>query len=152
MAELPPCGLYRTTRDVAGIPAGRLVYFHNHGEPGPGLYLPQSWKLNRAQFSDRGQTLPSPAEAAVLEPLPAEGLYRVREAFVCCEKKCRRFEPELLVQLGYNANAEPIMFVPEWTASGLAIPETGTGIDRTRLSLLNPLRVPQSASAPSQAH
>ncbi|MBS2032974.1 MAG: hypothetical protein JST54_34195 [Deltaproteobacteria bacterium] len=152
MAELPPCGLYRTNRELAGIPAGRLVYFHNHGEPGPGLYLPQSWKLNRAQFSERGQTLPSPSDASGLEPLPGEGLYRVREAFFCCAKQCRRFEPELLVQLGYNAAADAIVFVPEWTASGLAIPESGTGVDRARLSMLQPLRVAQSAGTPSNAH
>src|SRR5678815_1810646 len=97
---LPACGLYRTAREVVGVPAGRLVYFHNHGDPGPGLYLPESWALNRARFSQRGQTLSSDADADALEALPAEGFYRVREAFHCCAKQCRRFELELLVQLG----------------------------------------------------
>jgi hypothetical protein len=148
--SLPPCGLYRTTREVAGVPAQRLVYFHNHGQPGPGIYLPETWKLNRAQFSPNGQTLPAEVDATALEPLPAEGLYRVREGFFCCNKGCRRFEPELLVQLGYNASADAILFVPEWTAAGLAIPQTGLGLDRTKLPLLAPLKLAVSASAPAE--
>lgn len=36
-----PCGLYRTTRPIPdAVPAGVLVYYHNHGDPGPGVYLP----------------------------------------------------------------------------------------------------------------
>ncbi len=139
---LPPCGLYRTTRDLEQhVPAGRLVYFHNHGNPGPGVYLPSSWTLNRAQWHERGHTIPSPEWAASLVPLPLEGLYRVRDAFVCCEKRCRTYEPDLLVQLGYNAEAEPLLFLPEWTSSGLAIPEMGAPIDADRVACLVPLKV-----------
>jgi hypothetical protein len=58
MSELPPCGLYRTVKPVAGIDAGRLVYFHNHGNPGPGLYPPDGWNANRARFSENGATVP----------------------------------------------------------------------------------------------
>ena len=35
-----------------------MVYFHNHGNPGPGVYLPESWEHNRAKFSPQGITLP----------------------------------------------------------------------------------------------
>src|SRR5690242_17163109 len=90
-SKLPPCGIYRTKSPIGdAVPAGRLVYFHNHGDPGPGVYLPESWSHNRAQFSERGATLPSPAEqsAEALEALPAEGFYRVTKRFFCCEKKC----------------------------------------------------------------
>ena len=143
---LPPCGLYRTTRELAGIAADRLVYFHDHGDPGPGLYLPQRWQLNRAQFADTGHTLgPGEDAAAGLEALPAEGLYRVREAFFCCARRCKQFEPELLVQLGYDGEARALLFVPEWTPQGLAIPEQGTAIDAARMGLLAPLRVAHSA-------
>jgi hypothetical protein len=45
------------------------------------------------------------------------------------------------VQLGYNAEAEPLLFVPEWTPSGLAIPEMGIPIDTDRLRCLVALRV-----------
>lgn len=117
------------------------MYFHNHGEPGPGLYLPSGWNVNRARWHSHGTTLPDPQWAEHLEPLLAEGLYRVRSAFTCCEKNCRTFEEELLVQLGYNGTAEPILFVPEWTAAGLNFPTSGTLVDPKMLDRLVPLKV-----------
>ncbi|MGH7895964.1 MAG: hypothetical protein ACREQL_14925 [Candidatus Binatia bacterium] len=150
---LPPCGLYRTTRPLEHhVPAGRLVFFHNHGNPGPGIYLPRAWALNRAQWHGEGHTIPSPEWATSLVPLPVEGLYRVREAFACCEKRCRTYDPELLVQLGYNAEAEPLLFLPEWTDSGLAIPELGVPIDRDKLACLVPLTVAVGEPAGGSSH
>jgi hypothetical protein len=149
MPQLPPCGLYRTTRPLDDrIPAGRLVYFHNHGEPGPGIYLPTGWRLNRARFGERGTPLPTSEWAATLEALPAEGFYRVREPFHCCEKRCRLFEADQLVQLGYDAQARALLFVPEWSDAGLAIPERGSLVDHERLARLAPLKVPE-VRAPS---
>jgi hypothetical protein len=144
-ATLPPCGLYRTREAVGSIPAGRLVYFHNHGDPGPGLYLPSGWKRNRVQLEARGTLLPSPEDLRHLEPLPPEGLYRVTEAFDCCEKKCRRFEPELLVELGYNGSGQPIVFVPEWIDGMLAVPERGSIVEPGRLGCLRRLNVASPA-------
>lgn len=140
---LPPCGLYRTTEPIGGVEANRLVYFHNHGDPGPGIYPPEDWKLNRAVWSTRGFTLPDDETAATLEPLPAEGFYVVREPFTCCEKNCRTYEEGLFVQLGYNGFAEPILFVPEWNPSGFAIPEMGQPLDDDRLSKIELLKVTQ---------
>jgi len=146
MSSLPPCGLYRTRRALGTtIPEGQLVYFHNHGDPGPGLYLPSGWSVNRAQWHAQGTPLPDPQWAEHLEPLLAEGLYRVRESFSCCEKRCRIFEEELLVQLGYNGMAEPILFVPEWTEAGLHFPTTGSVVDRDQLQRLMPLKVEEAA-------
>jgi hypothetical protein len=151
MATLPPCGLYRTGLALGDeVPAGCLVYFHNHGDPGPGVYLPSGWSANRARWHEHGHTIPSPEWAATLEALPAEGLYRVREEFACCERRCRVYEPDLLVQLGYDGEAQPILFVPEWTQAGLAIPETGTGIDADRLDRLAPLLVVEAEDVPEQ--
>ncbi len=142
MPELPPCGVYRTTLAIDDeVEAGRLVFFHNHGDPGPGVYLPIDWTANRAQWDEHGHTIPSATWAGTLVPLPAEGLYRVREPFTCCADACRTYEEDLLVQLGYNAEAEPLLFVPEWTATGLAIPEMGLRIDDDRLARLAPLKV-----------
>jgi hypothetical protein len=118
-----------------------LVFFHNHGDPGPGIYLPESWTRNRASFSKRGHTLGDPALASTLEPLPREGLYVVEEAFTCCAKRCRNFEPDELVQLGYNAAAQPILFTPELVEGALALPEVGTRIDIERLSQIRRLKV-----------
>jgi len=142
---LPPCGLYRTTRVIEAIPADRLVYFHNHGQPGPGIYLPESWALNRAAFAKNGTTLNN-SQIASLEPLPAEGLYRVTAELTCCAEAHRTFPANMMVQLGYNGLAVPILFVPEWTARGLAFPESGQALDRDRLSKLERLVV---AEAPS---
>ncbi|MFO0598816.1 MAG: hypothetical protein U0228_26150 [Myxococcaceae bacterium] len=148
---LPPCGLYRTMAVVAGIPAGRLVYFHNHGDPGPGLYLPSGWSLNRAQWNPRGHTLPDEASATQLAPLPAEGLYVVKSAFFCCEKRCREFNPRQLVQLGYDGEATPILFVPELSARGLGFPERGQKLDGSQLERLERLLVASAAEAPVSA-
>jgi hypothetical protein len=142
MAELPPCGLYRTTVALDDeVPAGRLVYFHSHGDPGPGVYLPKGWTANRAAWQEQGHTIPSAKWAATLHPLPAEGFYRVREPFACCPEQCRTYEADLLVQLGYDGDAEPLLFVPEWTPGGLALPETGIHIDAARLGCLSALHV-----------
>ncbi len=145
---LPPCGLYRTLREVAGVPAGRLVYFHNHGEPGAGIYLPQSWSLNRASWNERGHTLSNDGEAQHLAPLPTEGLYSVNAPFFCCERQCVRFEPNQLVQLGYDGEATPLLFLPELSPKGMGFPERGTRLEPSTLKNLTPLSVAKSNEAP----
>ncbi|MFC1610813.1 hypothetical protein ACFL6C_07635 [Myxococcota bacterium] len=145
MMDLPSCGLYRTTIPIGEVPAGRLVYFHNHGDPGPGIYLPQAWRANRAVFDKRGTVLDDPALSGTLESLPAEGLYRVLEPFTCCSKQCRLFEEGLLVQLGYNGKGEPLLFVPHWHADGLHIPERGFKLEEARFGRLQRLKVEDPA-------
>lgn len=148
-APLPPCGLYRTTRDLGDqVPAGRLVYFHNHGDPGPGVYLPSGWRQNRANFHGTGILLPGRWWAASLDPIAAEGYYRVRETFYCCEKRCQAFEADQLVQLGYTENAEPLVFVPEIIDGVFIVPDRGALIDRARVAKLYPLKVAVSSSEP----
>jgi hypothetical protein len=139
--SLPPCGLYRTRVAVGEIPAGRLVFFHNHGNPGPGVYLPSGWAHNRMQLQPKGVTVEDPQLIATLEPLLPEGFYRVTEAFFCCDKQCRRFEAEALVQLGYNAEGHGILFVPELVDGMLAVPHTGSRIERSRFEKLKQLSV-----------
>ena len=139
--KLPPCGLYLTRAPIGAVPAGRLVSFHNHGEPGPGVYLPTGWAANRARFEAPGTLLPRPEDAVFLEPLPPEGFYRVVEAFHCCASNCRQFQADLLVQLGYDGAGTPILFVPERADFGLSAPDKGTRLDRDRIAHLAPLRV-----------
>lgn len=145
--ELPPCGLYRTRAAIGTVPEGRLVYFHNHGDPGPGIYLPSSWRGNRARFESRGHQLPSPDAMDDLEPLAPEGFYRVTESFYCCDKRCQCFEPDFLVQLGYDGSARAIVFTPEWIDGQLAIPERGARVDRDRLASLAALNVRMSGAS-----
>ncbi|MEM9729246.1 MAG: hypothetical protein AAF997_11715 [Myxococcota bacterium] len=142
--SLPPCGVYRTTAPIGAVPAGRLVYFHNHGDPGPGIYLPTAWKYNRAEFDKTGQVLQDLAWVEWLEPLPPEGFYRVVAPFHCCEKLCRKFDEDMLLQLGYNANAEPILFLPELVDSMLAVPTQGWKTTRETVANLQQLQIPVS--------
>jgi len=137
----PPCGLYRTTEPIGSVPAGRLVFFHDHGNPGPGIYLPESWSHNRARFSTKGTTIESAAVAGTLQPLLAEGLYRVEEEFTCCERDCKTFRVDTLLQLGYDGAATPILFSPMWTPDGLVFPQSGQRVDNLRLSRLGQLLV-----------
>ena len=146
MAIHPPCGLYRTTRPLGELPAGRLVYFHNHGDPGPGVYLPNAWQTNRARWHEKGHTVPDAEWSQSLTPLPREGLYRVREAFFCCPQRCHEFPPGALVQLGYTGDAEALLFTPGWTPTGLEFPERGTRVDAARLASLDWLEVPTARS------
>jgi hypothetical protein len=141
VSELPPCGVYRTTKAIGNVQAGRFVYFHNHGDPGPGVYLPESWSHNRARWSKNGTTIPDGFDPKSLAPLPLEGFYRVTAEFHCCEKKCTKFEPETLVQLGYNGEAKALVFVPVFDNSGVSIPDRGTVVDEKQLRNLSPLKV-----------
>lgn len=141
--SLPPCGIYRTKVEVAGVPAGRLVYFHNHGEPGPGLYLPAAWTKNRANFQTQGFTLPTPAAAKDLEALPSEGMYRVKNAFFCCRNMCKQFQADQMLQLGYNGLGEPIVFEPAWENGQFVLPEKGTRIDMASFAAMSALKIPE---------
>jgi hypothetical protein len=140
--QLPPCGIYRTIGPIGAIEEGRLVYFHNHGDPGPGIYPPKEWKYNRAKFEEKGQMLDDPGLVRFLLPLPPEGFYRVVESFHCCEKQCRLFGEESLLQLGYNAQAEPILFVPELVDSMFAIPAKGWKTSLESIRRMQQLVVP----------
>jgi len=142
-SDATPCGIYRTTEPIGeSIPAGVLVYYHNHGDPGPGVYLPLDWKNNRAIFDEEGTTVPDEDYAATLLPLLPEGFYRVAEPFYCCEEQCQYFEQDLLVQLGYNGDAQAILFIPELIEGAMALPAEGTLVDDAQLSQLAALKVP----------
>lgn len=138
----PPCGIYRTTKPIDdAIPAGILVFYHNHGDPGPGVYTAHRWKNNKAVFHEQGTTVPDEHYARSLEPLPPEGFYRVAKPFYCCEKKCQLYEEEMLVQLGYNGDAEPLLFLPELVEGSLTVPDEGKFVDEWQLEALVLLKV-----------
>jgi len=135
----PPCGLYRTTATLGAIPAGRLVSFHNHGDQGPGIFLPTGWLHHRAQFGAVGVALPSMGWARTLDPLAPEGVYRVREAFYCCDRQCRLFEPELLVQLAYTPEAAPVVLTFSLRDGALVLPAQGNLVERAIVARLAPI-------------
>ena len=82
----------------------------------------------------------------------AEGFYRVQEPFTCCEKRCRLYDADLLVQLGYDSGAQPLLFVPEWADAGLAISEIGLRIAEGRLVRLAPLKVVETPRESQKLH
>ncbi len=139
--RIPPCGLYRTLARIGDIDANRLVYLHDHGNPGPGLYVPERWTSNRAHFSPRGQTLPSDFDARAVKALPREGFYRVTAAFFCCAKRCVEFEPDAFVQLGYNGAGRALLFVPELSSGAITVGERGSLVDDAALDNLALLKV-----------
>ncbi len=107
--QLPDCGLYRTgdyrrhsrrparlLSTTTAIPVPGFI-FQNRGAP--------------REPGGRGTTAPADFDARALLPPPAEGLYRVTAAFFCCSKQCVKYEPEMLVQLGYNGHAA-LVFAP----------------------------------------
>lgn len=107
-------------------------------------------RLRIHRFHANGIPVPDAAWAESLEPLRAEGFYRVESRFDCCEKKCRTFEPMSLVQLGYDGAGEAILFVPEWSAAGFVLPERGSRVTQDRLSGLTPLRVAGTSAGEDQ--
>ena len=75
----------------------------------------------------------------------------MRERFFCCEKRCRAFEANQLVQLGYNGEAEPLLFVPEWTSGGVGIPERGNKLEPSVLQQLEWLVVAEGQAPEAPA-
>jgi len=144
--RVPPCGLYRTLAKIGDIDANRLVYLHDHGNPGPGLYVPESWTGNRAKFAPRGMTLPPTFDARSLQSLPREGYYRVTSGFFCCAKKCVKFETDAFVQLGYNGAGKALVFVPELSPSGITVGERGSLVDDASFGKLAALNVHEPAT------
>ena len=137
----PPCGLYRTTAALGDVPAGRLVSFHNHGDRGPGIFLPTGWIHHRAQFGNVGVAVPSMGWSRTLDPLAPEGVYRVREPFYCCERRCRLFERDLLVQLAYTPEASPVVLPFAARDGALVLPEQGNLVERAIIARLSPVQV-----------
>lgn len=139
--DLPPCGLYRTTARLGDVPAGSLVYFHNHGDPDPGIFLPSGSSGRLTTFRAEGVSLPGRHWARTLDPLRPEGYYRARESFVCCPRGCRTFAAEQLILLAYTVDARPVLYSPEIVDNALVLPEQGNVVDRALLSKLARLEV-----------
>ena len=142
--DLPPCGLFRTVKPIGSIEPGRLVYFHNHGNPGPGLYFPERWTHNRAIWSERGTTVPADFDPRSIHALPAEGFYRVKRSFHCCTKKCVQFEPDQMVQLGYNGSGKGLLFIPTLQGGAITTPDRGTMIDDEAFESISQLKFPEA--------
>ncbi len=63
------------------------------------------------------------------------------QPFHCCAKKCTRFEPETMVQLGYNGAGRAILFHPQLSGGAITVPERGNVIDDDALDNLVALQL-----------
>lgn len=154
---LPDCGLYRTTQALPAheddVPAGILVYFHNHSDSGlPQIVLPDHNVHNRWHFHGPGVTFRSLAWAASLGKLPPQGFYFLKDEILFDGGSWPKFT---LTQLGYTRRAEPILFIAQEQhdpkENSLYFSEKGVKIDLELLSLLEPLVVYRDPSADPHA-
>lgn len=145
--SLPPCGLFRTTKALAGgerdCPAGLLVYFHNHGEGGfPHVIPPDHNVHNRWHFHGPGLPVRARAWVDTLVRLPSQGFCMLRKDL---DFDGGSWPKGSLVQLGYSRAAEPILFIAQQRASlaenDLFFSDMGVKVAPARLEDLAPLTV-----------
>ena len=133
--KYPDCGLYKTTAACPGheeqIPAGRLIYFHNHSEQGdPIMLLPSSNKHNLWTFHSHGTLTQDQGYLSTLTPLLKEGFYQLKRHLHVGEKVL----PEAtLVQLGYNTKGEPILFIAKRVDNSLVFPDKGVRFENENI-------------------
>jgi hypothetical protein len=144
---LPNCGLYRTSKPLpeheTEVPAGVLVYFHNHSDSGlPVVITPDHNILNRWHFHGSGIPFRGLSWADSLVKLPGEGFYMLRKGL---EFEGGSWPKATLVQLGYTKQGEPILFIAQQRASldenDLYFSDRGVGITRDQLAVLEALNI-----------
>jgi hypothetical protein len=113
------------------------------------VLLPDVNENNYWTFKDRGFAVDDPAFVEGLEPLKAQGFYRVREHFHPNEEQV--VNTNALVQLGYNGAGEPILFYPTKRNNSLEFPVSGMKVPPAIYDLLEPLDI-QGPHVPAVKH
>jgi hypothetical protein len=143
MIDLPKPGLYRTTQPYPGqeseLPAQALVYVGQRPEdPLPFVVRPGQNHRNEWFWSEPVFVLRSPTWSKTLVSLPPEGFYILPEEFNPVQGL--RWPRNAIVQLGYNARGQGILFVAERHADEernvLSFDERGISIDDALLRRL----------------
>jgi hypothetical protein len=145
------CGLYRAAKALPGyedrVPAGSLVYFHNHSAnngPLPSVIPPDHNIHNRWHFHQEGalDNIRSPSWVESLEKVPEQGFYTLRRELPLDNGSWPKGS---IVQLGYTKNADPILFIAQQRAvlqeNDLFFSDKGVGIKREQLSVLEPAAI-----------
>jgi len=154
---LPACGLYRTTKPLpeheGEVPAGTLVYFHNHSDSGlPVVVAPEHNVHNRWHFHGAGIAFRGMSWADSLTKLLAEGFYVLRRPLPVDQGE---WPKGTLVQLGYTRRGDPILFIAQVRAlleeNDLFFSDRGVSIQREQTTLLEPVSV-FAEPAPAGAH
>lgn len=115
------------------------------------VLLPDVNDNNHWSFKEKGFSVTDSEFIEGLEPLKAQGLYRVREHFH--PNADQVVNANALVQLGYNGEGDPIVFFPEALRGQNAIefPESGMKIPAPIYELLEPIDT-QGPHVPKQRH
>lgn len=142
--ETRVCGLYRTAMALAGhaesVGPNLLVMYHNHSDEGPPLVLlPDRNTNNRWRFQTEGFLVRDSEFLDSMVALKREGVYRLREHFH--PDAGRVVAANALVQLGYNREADPILFFPsrDEQTNSLHFPDKGMKVPLAVYQLLEPL-------------
>jgi hypothetical protein len=144
---LPDCGLYRTTKPLPehekDVPAGTLVYFHNHSDSGlPVVVVPDHNIHNRWHFHGAGIPFRGLSWADSLTKLPAEGFYMLRKSL---SFDGGEWPKGALVQLGYTKTGDPILFIGQVRAqleeNDLFFSDRGVSVTREQLTIIEPLQI-----------
>lgn len=144
--QKPACGLFKCLQQFqvgdTVIEQDQLLHFHNHSDQGtPVLLFPTQNTHNQWTFDhpvylqDFASVMPN------LARLKPEGLYRLTEQVPLSEKET--INKNAMVQLGYTAQGEPIIFHPENVSWGNAVsfPQKGQKITGAIYKLLEPLDI-----------
>jgi hypothetical protein len=142
MTNLPPCGIYKTRKALAGkeewVRENILIYFHNHSQQGPPLVLlPASNAHNRWTFHDKGYLVKDPDFAESLLELKPEGFYILNEAIFLSHEDV--IPENTLVQLGYNRSGDPILFLAQFDNNTIQFPTSGLKCTLEIFDLLRPV-------------
>jgi hypothetical protein len=147
------CGLYRAHKALPGneeaVPAGTLVYFHNHHASDPNRALPSIIPPdhnihNRWHFHAETaiNDIRSPSWVDSLEKLPDQGFYTLKRDL---SVEGGVYPKGSLVQLGYTRTADPIVFIarvrPTLAENDLFFSDKGVGLKREQLNILEPVIV-----------
>jgi hypothetical protein len=142
------CGLYRAAKPLPGhedkVPAGALVYFHNHSannSPLPSVIPPDHNIHNRWHFHQETaiDNVRSPSWVDSLEKLPDQAFYTLRRELTF---EGGSWPKGAIVQLGYTSSADPILFIARVRSAlnenDLFFSDKGVGIKRDQLNILEP--------------
>jgi hypothetical protein len=155
---LPSCGLYRTTKPLAGheeqFPTGLLVYFHNHSDSGlPQVLAPDHNVHNRWHFHGPGVEFRGLSWADSLVKVPLEGFYTLRREL---SFEGGSWPKGALVQLGYTRNADGILFIAQVRTkldeNDLFFSDRGVGVTREQMSILDAVVVFQESTGEGADH
>jgi hypothetical protein len=154
---LPECGLYRTTKALPGheerIPAGTLVYFHNHSDSGlPQVLAADHNVYNRWHFHGPGIEFRGLSWADSLTKVPEEGFFTLRRELPFDGGS---WPKGTLVQLGYTKQGEAILFIARVRSrlaeNDLFFSDKGVAVKSDQLSILERAQIYQEPAAEGQS-